>query len=77
MQSIDHQKNVIFSDVYMVIFDPQPMTSTEVVDAIWLRTISIACRYYISNDTYVWIKYKTMLMNVTSGLRRDHNQDKK
>jgi hypothetical protein len=34
MQSIDHQKNVIFSDVYMVIFDPQPMTSTEDVDTV-------------------------------------------
>jgi hypothetical protein len=41
------KKIVVFSYVYMVIFDPQPMTSTEVVDAIWLRTISIACRYYI------------------------------
>jgi hypothetical protein len=34
MQSFDHQKNVIFSDVYMVIVDPQPMTNTEVVDVI-------------------------------------------
>lgn len=30
----------------MVISDPQPMTSTEVIDAIRLRTISIACHFF-------------------------------
>lgn len=52
-----------FSDVYMLIFDPQPMTSTEVIDGIRLRTISIACHFF-HIDWYICRCINQMFDNV-------------